>query len=105
MVPNIFGMGLYADGGKISTKPYIASANYINKMSNYCQNCQYDKNLRTGKTACPFNYMYWHFLLTYQTKLEKNPRMSRMLSNIRFLDENERLSIVNEAQAFIEAVM
>jgi deoxyribodipyrimidine photolyase-related protein len=43
VTPNVLSMSQYADGGKLATKPYIASANYIDKMSDYCKNCRYDK--------------------------------------------------------------
>lgn len=102
MAPNVFGMGLYADGGNIATKPYIASANYINRMSDYCKDCTYDKNQRTGSQACPYNFLYWHFLLKHQEKLEQNYRMARMLHNLRFLDDAERAAVRDQANDFIE---
>jgi deoxyribodipyrimidine photolyase-related protein len=102
MVPNVYGMGLYADGGQISTKPYIASANYINKMSDYCQVCSFDKNQRTGENACPFNFLYWYFLLKHQEKLRKNYRMARMLHNLKFLDGEEKSAVQDQAQRFLE---
>ena len=105
MAPNVFGMGLFADGGKIATKPYIASANYINRMSDYCQGCVYDKNQRTGSQACPYNFLYWHFLLTHQEKLSQNPRMARMLSNLRHLDDAERRAVRDQANGFLEGLV
>ena len=60
MQSNVVGMGLNADGGLIATKPYIASANYINKMSDYCSGCRYDHKTRVGADACPFNFLYWN---------------------------------------------
>jgi deoxyribodipyrimidine photolyase-related protein len=102
MVPNVFGMGLFADGGKIGTKPYIASANYINKMSDYCLACQFDKNKRTGEKACPFNFLYWNFLLNHQVKMQKNYRMARMLHNLKFLDDDEKTAVQVQAQRFVE---
>ena len=53
MLPNVLGMGLHADGGIIATKPYIASANYINRMSDYCAACRYNPKLRHGQNALP----------------------------------------------------
>lgn len=76
MVPNVIGMTLHADDGYVGTKPYAASANYINKMSNYCRTCHYDEKETTGKRACPFNSLYWHFLMRNRASLAKNPRMS-----------------------------
>jgi deoxyribodipyrimidine photolyase-related protein len=102
MAPNVYGMGLYADGGQIATKPYISSANYINKMSDYCLACSFDKHQRTGEQACPFNFLYWHFLLKHQDKLRKNYRMARMLHNLKFLDDNEKAAVQDQAQWFVE---
>ncbi len=74
-LPNTRGMSQFADGGIVGTKPYIASANYIGKMSNYCSGCAYNAKQRTGKDSCPFNSLYWNFLLTHRKKLESNPRI------------------------------
>ena len=101
MVPNVMGMGLYADGGVIGTKPYVSSANYIHKMSDYCSACEYDRRKRTGKGACPFNFLYWHFLLQHQEQLGDNPRMSLMLSNLRHLDREERERVGEESDQFL----
>jgi deoxyribodipyrimidine photolyase-related protein len=105
MVPNVFGMGLFADGGKVATKPYVASANYINRMSDYCNDCTYDKKPRTGAQACPYNFLYWHFLLTHQEKLAQNPRMARMLYNLRHLDEAERDAVRDQANGFLAGLV
>jgi deoxyribodipyrimidine photolyase-related protein len=102
MAPNVYGMGLYADGGQIGTKPYVASANYINKLSDYCLACSFDKNKRTGENACPFNFLYWNFLLKHHVKLQKNYRMARMLHNIKFLDDDEKAAVQDQAQRFVE---
>ena len=101
MVPNVYGMGLFADGGKVATKPYIASANYINKMSDYCKDCSYDRKKRTGSEACPFNFLYWNFLLKHQEKLADNPRMARMLYNLKFLDQEERAAVQSQSADYI----
>jgi deoxyribodipyrimidine photolyase-related protein len=98
MLPNVFGMGLYADGGLIATKPYIASANYIHKMSDYCQSCVFDRKKRIGEQACPYNYLYWDFILRHETTLRLNPRMSRSLLGLRHLDQEER-NLINESAA------
>lgn len=74
-LPNTRGMSQFADGGIVGTKPYIASANYIGKMSNYCSGCAYNAKQRTGQDSCPFNSLYWNFLLTHRKKLESNPRI------------------------------
>ncbi|NIV14941.1 MAG: cryptochrome/photolyase family protein [Aliifodinibius sp.] len=104
MLPNVLGMGLYADGGEISSKPYIASANYINKMGDYCLNCSYDRKQRTGDQACPFNYLYWNFILKEEEKLRSNPRMSRSLLGLRNLDKEQRIQLTKNADEFLKSL-
>lgn len=89
MIPNVLGMGLFADGGKLASKPYAASANYIDKMSDYCGNCAYDRRQRTGEKACPFNYFYWDFIARHREKLGASGRMGLILSILRKIDPQE----------------
>ncbi len=76
--PNVIGMSQFADGGLLSSKPYAASGNYINKMSNHCAHCHYDVSEKTGKNACPFNPLYWDFLIRNQNQLRSNPRLGHV---------------------------
>ncbi len=71
VTPNVLGMSQFADGGKLATKPYIASANYINSMSDYCKNCHYDPKEKYTENACPLNYLYWNFVADNKTAFEK----------------------------------
>jgi deoxyribodipyrimidine photolyase-related protein len=88
-LPNVAGMALYSDGGQLASKPYVASGSYINKMSNYCKNCGYQVSKKTGPKACPFNYLYWHFIDKHKEKLSGNPRMAMMYkTHGRMKDEN-----------------
>jgi deoxyribodipyrimidine photolyase-related protein len=101
MHPNVMGMGLNADGGIIATKPYIASANYINKMSDYCKGCQFSPKHRTGSDACPFNFLYWSFLLTHEETLRANPRFGPNVLGLRYLDDEERSQVSRQASGFL----
>lgn len=101
-LPNTRGMSQFADGGIVATKPYISSANYINKMGNYCQGCQYNPKAKTGEKACPFNALYWNFLRAKRDLLSNNPRMGMMF---RLLDKKdpEELQALQERAADIIA--
>lgn len=102
MWPNVSGMGLHADGGKIATKPYIASATYINKMGNFCAGCRYNPRQRVGADACPFNLLYWNFLLTHESVLRANPRMGPAVLGLRHLADAERTTIRQQATMWLD---
>jgi len=92
-ITNTRGMSQFADGGIVGTKPYVASANYINKMSDYCKGCHYSKDERVGDNACPFNTLYWDFLIRHEDKLAKNPRMGNSYLGLRKMNEVNRALI------------
>lgn len=98
MQPNVIGMGLFADGGVLASKPYAASANYIHKMSDYCRDCVYDYKKRTGENACPFNFFYWDFLSRHREKLKSQGRMSFILKNCDRISPEEWQAIHQKAQ-------
>ncbi len=77
-ITNTRGMSQRADGGLIATKPYCSSANYINKMSDYCRGCHYDHKQHTGQKSCPFNSLYWDFLDRHRERFVGNFRMAFM---------------------------
>jgi deoxyribodipyrimidine photolyase-related protein len=79
MLPNVIGMSQWADGGMMATKPYAAGGNYIDKMSDYCGSCRYDRKQRVGDDACPFTTLYWDFLARHHDLLVKNPRVARQV--------------------------
>ncbi len=101
MPPNVIGMGLNADGGLTATKPYIASANYINRMGDHCKACRFKPKRRHGKDACPYNFLYWNFVLEHEKRLRANPRTSRNVLNLRHLDTAEREQIRRQASRFL----
>ncbi|CAM1354835.1 cryptochrome/photolyase family protein [Tenacibaculum halocynthiae] len=100
-LPNTRGMSQYADGGIIATKPYISSANYIDKMSNYCLDCSYNKKDKTSVNACPFNSLYWNFLASKQEKLQKNRRMFMMFNLLNKMDLKLLESVKSRAKSII----
>jgi deoxyribodipyrimidine photolyase-related protein len=107
-ITNTRGMSQWADGGGLATKPYISSANYINKMSDYCKNCFYDYKSRysskNNKPACPFNSLYWSFLNKHKDKLENNMRMSMVYKVWEKTSEEEKEAILTQAKEYQENI-
>jgi len=91
MVPNVIGMGTYADGGAMSTKPYVSGGNYISKMTDFCRGCAFDRSARVGDTACPFTTLYWDFLDRHRERLAGNHRMGRMYANLNRLGDIDEI--------------
>jgi deoxyribodipyrimidine photolyase-related protein len=103
-LPNVHGMAMQADGGVLGSKPYAASGAYIDRMSDYCAQCAYDPKLKSGPKACPFNYLYWNFLIENQQKLSANPRMAMPYRTLAKMGDERRAKIVSEARAFLAGV-
>ncbi|MEO0537572.1 MAG: cryptochrome/photolyase family protein [Cyanobacteria bacterium P01_A01_bin.123] len=97
MQTNVLGMGLFADGGVLASKPYAASANYVNRMSDYCQGCRYNPRDRVGENACPFNFFYWDFMDRHRDKLQTQGRMSFLLKNLDKMDATDLNRIRQQA--------
>ncbi|MGI9254735.1 MAG: cryptochrome/photolyase family protein, partial [Thermomicrobiales bacterium] len=100
VLPNVIGMGLNADGGQTATKPYVASANYLNRMGDFCGGCQYDRTSRTGPDACPFNTLYWDFMIRNETRLKANPRTGPAVLGVGRIAMDERALIQAKANEF-----
>ncbi|MGF1533960.1 MAG: cryptochrome/photolyase family protein [Bernardetiaceae bacterium] len=101
-ITNTRGMSQFADGGIVGTKPYVSSANYIQKMSNYCKNCDYDPKKRHGDKACPFNSLYWDFHARNRESLEKNPRIGMVYRTWDKMNNEERGKTLAQADAYLE---
>lgn len=99
-ITNTRGMSQFADGGIVGTKPYVSSANYIHKMSDYCKDCHYDKKKKYGEKACPFNSLYWDFYDRHQEKLGNNPRIGMMYRVWNRMDAEERSKILEQAAEY-----
>lgn len=102
-LPNTLGLSQYADAGGLASKPYIASAAYIHRMSDYCRSCAYDRSRRTGADACPFNALYWHFLARHRAVLASNRRMLPMLRQLDRMG-TEMTAISGRATELIEQI-
>jgi deoxyribodipyrimidine photolyase-related protein len=99
-LPNVVGMSQFADGGLLATKPYTSSAAYIDRMSDYCKGCSYDKKLREDtptKKACPFNALYWDFHVKHADKLQKNPRIGMVYQQLKKMDDSKIEALQKQA--------
>ena len=103
-VPNTVGMSQFADGGLLASKPYAASGNYINKMSDYCSHCRYDVKAKTGEDACPFNALYWDFLARNEDKLGDNRRLAMPYRTWEKKEKGEKIALRNSARSFLESL-
>lgn len=103
-ITNTHGMSQFADGGIVGSKPYVASANYINKMSNYCEGCSYKKDLRYGENSCPLNSLYWNFYIENEHLLAKNPRIGMMYQLIKKMDAPEKGAIKKQANFYLNNI-
>ncbi|WGH74274.1 cryptochrome/photolyase family protein [Tenacibaculum tangerinum] len=89
-LPNTRGMSQFADGGLIATKPYVSSASYIHKMSNYCSSCFYNHKTKTNEDSCPLNTLYWDFLHRNKEVLKNNHRMRMMYSLLNKMESKQK---------------
>ncbi len=100
-ITNTRGMSQFADGGIVATKPYVSSANYINKMGDYCKRCHYSHSKKVGDTACPFNALYWNFLEEKKHYFKNNQRMAMMLNLLEKKDKNELRELQQRAREIL----
>jgi deoxyribodipyrimidine photolyase-related protein len=98
-LPNTLGMAMFADGGLMASKPYIATGKYIQRMSDHCRGCRYDPGERTGDRACPFTTLYWDFLARHEKRFESHPRMALQVKNLQRLSPAERQAVGERADA------
>lgn len=103
-LPNVHGMVLWADGGVMGSKPYAASGAYIDRMSDYCRDCAYDVKAKTGPNACPFNYLYWNFLIENEDRLAGNQRMAMPYRTLAGMDGKRRGQIRADAARFLDSL-
>jgi deoxyribodipyrimidine photolyase-related protein len=103
-LPNTRGMSQFADGGIVGTKPYCSSGQYINKMSNYCAKCFYNYKEKFGERGCPFNTLYWDFLMRNKELLEKNPRIGMGYQLLAKMSDNDKTRIAEKASEVLEKI-
>jgi deoxyribodipyrimidine photolyase-related protein len=91
MVPNVYGMSQFADGGLFATKPYISSSNYLLKMSDFSR----------GSWCDTWDSLFWHFLDYNRELLASNARMGLMLSHLDRMSDSDRDEHAHRANGFI----
>jgi deoxyribodipyrimidine photolyase-related protein len=97
--PNSLGMALHANGGRFTSKPYVASGQYVSRMSNYCKGCKYQPDVRTGPTACPMTTLYWDFLIRHESDFAGNPRTALMVKHVGKMSAEDKAQIRAQADA------
>lgn len=103
-ITNTRGMSQFADGGLIASKPYVSSAAYINKMSDYCGSCHYDYKKKVGEKACPYNSLYWNFFFRNADKLEGNHRIGMMYNIMKKFSPGEMDEINRQAEIYLDQI-
>ncbi|WP_144391880.1 cryptochrome/photolyase family protein [Pleionea sediminis] len=97
-MPNTRGMTQFADAGILATKPYCSSGSYINKMSDYCKNCDYSVSKKTEAESCPFNSLYWNFIEQHKDKFNNNPRMRMIYMSWNKMSHDKQQALIQRAQ-------
>jgi deoxyribodipyrimidine photolyase-related protein len=102
--PNTIGMSQFADGGLLASKPYAASGAYIDRMSDYRSGCRYKVAEKSGPNSCPFNSLYWDFLIRHRTRFQGNPRMAQMYRTYDKIKPEIRTAMTARAVSFLEQI-
>jgi deoxyribodipyrimidine photolyase-related protein len=71
-------------------------------MSNYCKGCRYKVSKKSGEEACPFNYLYWEFLIRNEKQLRGNHRLNMVYSNLDKQGKERRQEIKADAKKFLK---
>lgn len=103
-ITNTRGMSQFADGGMIGTKPYVSSAAYIDKMGHYCSSCFYDKSVKAGNKACPFNSLYWNFMKRNESKLAGNQRTSMVYNIWHKMKSQDKTALLEQADYYLKNI-
>lgn len=94
VTPNVMWMSQFSDWWKLATKPYVSSWNYINKMSDFCKNCEYNIKEKYDDNSCPFNYLYWNFV-DENKEIFKKTRQPFIVKNLEKIDI-EKIKVLKE---------
>ncbi len=102
--PNVVGMATWGDGGRVASKPYVASGAYVRRMSDYCRGCAFDSTKRVGEDACPLNVLYWDFLARHRARFGGHPRMRYAVEHLDRIPAGELGEVRRRAGEIREGV-
>lgn len=94
MVPNVYGMSQFADGGIMSTKPYISGSNYIMKMSDY----------KKGNWQSTWDGLFWRFMHTHRTFFLQNPRLGMLVKSFDKMSTEKQREHLRQAQQYLDSL-
>ncbi len=94
MVPNVYGMSQFADGGIMATKPYISGSNYVLKMSDYGK----------GEWTIVWDALFWNFMHNQQKFFSSNPRLSMLLGTLNKMSAERKAEIFESSAAFLNGL-
>lgn len=94
MVPNVYGMSQFADGGLMATKPYISGSNYLMKMSNF----------KKGPWQESWDGLFWRFMHVHREFFTSNPRLGMLVRMFDKMPEEKRENHLNNAHLFLDAL-
>jgi deoxyribodipyrimidine photolyase-related protein len=94
MVPNVYGMSQFADGGIFSTKPYISGSNYLMKMSDYPK----------GDWQATWDGLFWRFMHEHRDFFGQNPRLGMLLKTLDNMDNTKREAHFRSAETWLSSL-
>ncbi len=94
MVPNVYGMSQFADGGLMSTKPYISGSNYLKKMSDFPK----------GDWEETWDALFWRFMHVHRSFFLKNPRLGMLVRNFDKMNAEKQQRLLNKADGFLKSL-
>lgn len=94
MVPNVYGMSQFADGGLMSTKPYISGSNYLMKMSNY----------KKGPWQEIWDALFWRFMHVHRDFFTRNPRLGMLVRTFEKMNPEKQETLLNRAESYLNGL-
>jgi len=92
MVPNVYGMSQFADGGLMATKPYISGSNYIMKMSNY----------KKGEWQATWDGLFWRFMHTHRDFFLSNPRLGMLVRMFDKMPDEKKQKHLENGETYLQ---